>query len=98
MNVLPLSPLCALTCMTPLSISSMPSSLKWDKFPTWLVGVGGELNKIMAVHSLIQQTLSIDFVPDTIVVTGYKTRSQADTMLTLLGLTSSGWGQETDNK
>lgn len=72
--------------------------LEVGSFPTWLVGVERELNKVVAGHSFTQQTLSIDFVPDILLATGYRTRSQADMVLTLLELTSSGSGPETDNK
>lgn len=56
--------------------------LEVGSFPTWLVGVERELNKVVAGHSFIQQTLGIDFVPDILLATGYKTRSQADMVLT----------------
>ena len=81
--------------VTALSVSSTPSSLKWDRS---LPGVERELNKVVAGHSFIQRTLSTDFAPDILLATGYKTRSQADMVLTLLELTSSGSGPEADNK
>lgn len=50
----------------------------------------------MFTHLFIQQTLmSIDFVPDAVLTTGYNPGSQPDKEL---GLTSSGWGREIDNK
>ena len=77
-NVLPLSPWCALTGVTAFHALI----LEVGSFPTWRVGVECELNKVVAGHSFIQQTRGIDFVPDILLATGYKTRSQADTVLT----------------
>ena len=46
------------TCMTSLSVSSMPSSSKWDiSQPGWQEW-GVSFNKIIHVHLFIRQTLT----------------------------------------
>lgn len=84
-------------CRVPLDTSSKPSPLKWDNsHPGLGGGAKGLMRSWMFTHLFIQQTLmSISFVPDTVLTTGYNAGSQPDKGL---NLTSSGWGREADNK
>lgn len=80
-------------------ISRMPSPVKWDHSqPAVGAGLWGRGRGCSLTCSFNRHSRNIGLMPGPILAANCKAGSQPGKVLTLLGLTSSGWGQETINK